>query len=397
MKPYAHQVTIADEGFAILKKHGLVYLALEERTGKTLTSILIAEKSTRMNVLVLTKKKALDGWHDTLKQYSTNGTKFTVTNYHQACKLEPVYDLAILDESHSYLSAYPKRGKIWKDVKRLTIGQPLIYLSATPYAETGNQLFNQFSLSDWSPFKFKNFYDYFRAYGVSDKTRTPYGLQETYKKCKPSVLEKCKHLFIYYTRKELGFKQEPKDDVRYVKLDSTTSNLIKDCVDKELVVLDGVTMPLDSPMKLRVTIYMLEGGAYKNEGTPCVLPNREKIDYILKEWGDSEQLVIMYQYVAEGIKLRNIFKKAQILQGDAFAEGVDLSDKETLVVYSMSFSTSKYIQRRARQANKNRVTPIVVKYLLVEKGISAAVYEAVAKKKINFIKASYDSWTHSVG
>jgi len=59
--------------YEILSQHGLVYLAMEERTGKTLTSIILAERTTRTKVLVLTKKKALDGWKETLNSYGRGG------------------------------------------------------------------------------------------------------------------------------------------------------------------------------------------------------------------------------------------------------------------------------------------------------------------------------------
>ena len=57
MTPYPHQVELADQAFNILKQFGLVYLACEERTGKTLAAILTAEKCpTIKTVLVVTKK-----------------------------------------------------------------------------------------------------------------------------------------------------------------------------------------------------------------------------------------------------------------------------------------------------------------------------------------------------
>ena len=57
MKPYDHQVTIAKQAISIIKEHMIIYLAMEERTGKTLTSILVCEGINVQNVLVITKKK----------------------------------------------------------------------------------------------------------------------------------------------------------------------------------------------------------------------------------------------------------------------------------------------------------------------------------------------------
>ena len=413
MTPYDYQLTIANQGYTVLADKGLVYLAMEERTGKTLTSIVIAEKTTRVNVLVLTKKKALEGWYNTLDKYigkhigytkdgyyGNRDTKFTVTNYHQADKLKAEYDLIILDESHSYLSAYPKRGTIWKSVKKLTKGQPIIYLSATPYAQGYQLLYNQLALSDWSPFsKYKNFYRFFEVYGIPSKVRTSYGLQETYKKCRPAVWDKCKSLFITYTRAELDFEHEPEDVLHYFELDFMTREIYNKCIKDEMfnvelktigVGVSTILFPLDSSMKLRTTLHMLEGGVAKDDDTYYVLPNDEKAKAIYNDFGDSNSNVIMYHYKAELQKLEGLFNKTRLLQATSYAEGVDLSMYDNLIIYSQDFSTARHSQRRARQANKQRDSAIRVHFYLVKDAISEQVYNTVSENKTNFIDSVFD-------
>jgi hypothetical protein len=385
MVPYQHQINIAEEALAILREYGLVYLSMEERTGKTLTSILMAEDSTAKNILVVTKKKALDGWNDTLAKFK-HTKNYTVTNYHQVGKVVGSFDLIILDEAHSYLSAYPKTGKIWKDVYYITKRLPIIYLSATPSAQGYQLLFNQLRLSFWTPWKYKNFYEWFRVYGVPSMVRTSYGLQETYSKCKESTYDSVSHLFISYTREELEFDHEPNDVLHYVTLDDNTRGMYNSAMKDEMLKICGeLTIPLDSVMKLRTALHMLEGGVAKMGDDYIQLVNHEKIDAILKDFGDSPQLVIMYQYIAEGLKLKSRFKKALILQATSYAEGIDLSMYKHLVVYSMDFSSARHSQRRARQANKNRDSAIDVHFYLVKGGISEQVYTTVAKNKQNYI------------
>ena len=53
---------------------------------------------------------------------------------------------------------------------------------------------------------------------------------------------------------------------------------------------------------------------------------------------------------------------------------------------------NKHIQRRARQANKNRDRHINVHFLLVKDGLSEATYESVAIKRENFTKNSFERW-----
>jgi hypothetical protein len=135
---------------------------------------------------------------------------------------------------------------------------------------------------------------------------------------------------------------------------------------------------------------MIEGGVAKIGEVYHILSNREKLDAIRQDFGDHSNIAIMYNYIAEGNKLRDEFKLATILQGTSFAEGVDLSGIEHLIIYSQDFSTARHSQRRARQANKMRATPIKVHFYLTKEGISSQVYETVSIKKVNFIDSLYE-------
>ncbi|MEE8598947.1 MAG: DEAD/DEAH box helicase family protein [Dehalococcoidales bacterium] len=396
MIPYDYQEELSDQALDILKKHAICYLSMEERTGKTLVAILMAEKSESIKrVLVITKKKALEGWHETLEKF-THTKNYTVTNYHQAKKISGNYDLVILDESHNYLSGYPKPSGIWKDVAKLTAGKPLIYVSATPYAQGTQLLYHQFKLSSWSPWStYKTYYSWFRTYGIP-KTMFLYGRQvQKYDSVKTDlVLAGCQHLFLSYTRKQLGFGQEPEDRLHMIKLDDKVKAAYNKLVDENYLAfaVDGKDWELvcDTPMKLRTSLHMLEGGVAKVEDNYISLRNNEKINYIKEHWGDTYNVAIMYQYIEEGNKLRRQFDNAAILQATSFAEGVDLSHIEHLVIYSQDFSTARHTQRRARQANKRRELPIIVHYLLVEGGVSEQVYETVSVNKTNFVDSVFD-------
>ena len=52
-----YQLAIIELGTSIIQVHGFLYLAMEVRTGKTLTSLGICEQLNVENVLFLTKKK----------------------------------------------------------------------------------------------------------------------------------------------------------------------------------------------------------------------------------------------------------------------------------------------------------------------------------------------------
>ena len=146
----------------------------------------------------------------------------------------------------------------------------------------------------------------------------------------------------------------------------------------------------DNVSRLRTVLHQLEGGTVKNGDVGYVLANREKADYILKQFGDSKDLVIMYNYKAELTKLEAIFKRALLLQATSYAEGVDLSMYKHLVIYSQDFSTARHTQRRARQANMDRREAITVHFLLVKKALSEQVYKTVSVNKRNYVDSLFE-------
>lgn len=388
MTPFNHQLEIADKAYEVLQSNAIVYLSMEERTGKTLTSLLVCEKSKAKNILIVTKKKALEGWEDTLKKYKGITKKYTSINYESIHKLDNPkgFDLIIIDEAHANLSSYPTISKTWKKVYECTKGKPIIFLSATPSAQTYAQLFHQLKLSNWSPWaKYKNFYDWFNKYGILKVIFLAGRQIKQYNEVHTEMVwEDVKHLFISYTRQELGFKHEPNDVLHYIELDKETKDMYNE-LNKHSVIKEFEYIA-DTPMKLLVGLHQLEGGTLKVDVDRSeLLRTDEKIRYIKRVFGDVPSLVIFYHYKQEELKLKSSFSKATILQATSFAEGVDLSMYETLVIYSMDFSTARYSQRRARQANMRRESEINVHYLLVKGAISEQVYQTVAVNKSNFI------------
>jgi hypothetical protein len=391
MIPRDYQLILAKEAFSILKENLIVYLAMEERTGKTLTAILAAELTNRnvKTVNVLTTKKALGGWIDTLSKFNTDKV-FHVTNYHKA-KILTKSDILILDEAHNYISSYPKTSNIWRAVKRLSAGVPIIYLSATPNAQSLSLLFHQFHLSSWSPWKeYTNFYDWFRVFGVPGSIYVGQRRVSVYNSTKEEKLRaSVNHLFITMTRKELGFKHEPVDKAHTITLKPETKVAYHTIQKKSLYEFTVGTLVADTIAKRNHALYCLEGGTIIIDGVSYVLSNTEKIDYILKTWGDTKNIAIMYNYVGELKKLQQYFKRARLLQATSNAEGIELADVEHLIIYSHDYRVSKHTQRRARQASKARETPIAVNFLIVPNAMSDQVYTSVVIKKKSFVDRVY--------
>ena len=400
--PRHYQIELAGEAADMLSNYGMSYLSMEERTGKSLIGLLAMEQHlSANNVLIITKKNAMEGWTKTLKECPWLTKKYEVINYHSATKCTGTHDAMILDESHNDISGFPKPGKIWRDVRRLCKGFPVIFMSATPYAQGMHLLFHQLAVSDnrpWDPSH--SFYDWYRMYAKRNKSGNTKTVRvngrdlETYNHVDhDKVLRVVDHLFISRTREQLGFVHEPKDILHYVKLSKKTRHIYNELLRNKLFVWgegdNSIKLIADTPMKLLTSLHMLEGGVFKTLDGYFCLDSKEKANYIRSKWGDNDNLAIMYHYVAEGIKLRQIFKKAQIFQGTRFSEGVDLFHIEHMVIYSQDFSTARHTQRRARQTNKNRLNPINVHYLLVKKGISDQVYKTVSSNKKNFVDSRF--------
>jgi len=396
MKPWLHQIELAEQGYQLLKEHMIVYFAMEERTGKTLTCLLTAEHTSPavQRVLVVTKKKALQGWQEAVAASPYLAKTYELTTYHQAHKVVNKPDLVILDEAHSYISGVPKASAMWKTIAALTKNVPIIYSSATPAAQGPHLLYHQFALSAWSPWKkYTNYYSWFKVFGVPKSIYINQREVAQYTSTVDWTFKTVEHLFITKTRKELDFTHEPEDKLHYLELAESTKLLYNTLVKDKVATINDLQLICDSGGKLRSSLHMLEGGVAKIDDTYLVLANDEKISYILEHFGDTDSLVIMYNYIAEGTKLREVFTRAQILQATSYAEGVDLSMYKDLVIYSQDWSTAKHSQRRARQANKLRAEPIVVHFLLVKKAISEQVYEAVALNKLNYIDSLYSGET----
>lgn len=419
--PWEHQEKHYKEIADILRKHLIAYIAWEERTGKTLTAILVVEDVKVFSVLVITKKgKPMSGWLKTIKEFEPT-KRIDVVNYHQAHKKDPDhYDCIILDEAHNYISGYPKKSTMWSVIRNLTKNKPVLYISATPYAQGVQLLYHQFALSNWSPWKhYGNFYEWFRTYGIKCQIKVHGKWVEQYKKYKDKlVLDTCSHLFHTKTRKELGFKYEPKNQIHYIELSKETKEFYNKFLKDKVVTVGNSTILADSVMKLRASLHMIEGGGIKavaytskcqanNFESACliereriagasichihyILPNDEKIQYILQNWGDSDDVVIMYNYKFEKYKLEKYFKKAEILQATTNAEGVELSHKRHLIIYSEDFSTARHTQRRARQASKLRTEEITIHYLLVKKAISEECYKTVHINKTNYVDSLFE-------
>jgi superfamily II DNA or RNA helicase len=132
-----YQKDIIAKGTEMIRAKGFLYLAMEVRTGKTLTSLGICEQLNVDNVLFLTKKKAMSSIIDDYDMLCPNSFALFVINYESIHKVPNIrWDVIICDEAHS-MGAFPKPSNRAKDVKSLIQRNDphVILMSGTPTPE----------------------------------------------------------------------------------------------------------------------------------------------------------------------------------------------------------------------------------------------------------------------
>lgn len=391
-----YQSDIIGRATNILKAKNFVYLAMEVRTGKTLTSLGICEKVNAENVLFLTKKKAIQSISDDYDLLCPVGFSLFTINYESMHKAPNIkWDVIICDESHS-LGAFPKPNKRAKGVRDLIVktGAKVVLLSGTPTPESYSQMYHQVYGIKGNPFAmFKNFYRFCDRF-VNVKERKINGLMiRDYSNGMQSILDAVKPFTISLTQKEAGFVTETTEDVLEVKMLDTTYNLANK-LKKDLVVEGNDEVVLaDTPVKLMMKLHQIYSGTVKFEGGNSMIVDYSKAEFI-KEHFKGKKIGIFYKFKEELNALKKVFgddlvtelglfqqtNKHIALQIVSGREGISLKDADCLVYYNIDFSATSYWQSKDRMTTKERLKNKVY-WIFSKGGIESKIYKAVTKKK----------------
>ena len=391
-----YQIQISNQAVEILKVNKFVYLALEVRTGKTLTAIATAQKFGANNILFVTKKKAIS---DIQAQSEAFGVKIYATNYEQLHNLSAEYDLIIIDEAHS-IGAFPVASLRAKELKRICIGKPIIYLSGTPTPESYSQIYHQLWVSSFSPFKkYKTFYAWANDY-VNVKQKWISGrAHNDYSDANVKLIEqKTRQFMITFTQEEAGFESFVNENILYVKMSELTYKLANRLrIDKIVKNSEGQVIMADTAVKLMQKLHQIYSGT-----VICEEPDRtvKGFDYtkaeFIKKHFEGKKIAIFYKFKAELYILMFVFGKEIGFDVDGFnndnfrvialqivsgREGVNLSKADALVFYNIDFSATSYWQARARLQTKDREKDAQIYWIFSEGGIEDKIYKAVCDKK----------------
>jgi len=390
-----YQEEIIRKGSSIILKHRFVYLAMQVRTGKTLTSLGICQNIGAKNVLFLTKKKAIGSIESDYKLLNPQ-FNLIVINYESLHKIKPErIDVLVLDESHS-LGAFPKPSKRAKGVREIIKKfNPLVcFLSGTPTPESYSQMYHQVYGCPNNPFrKFKNFYRFADQYvNVTTKIINGYNIND-YSKGKKDIIDLMEPYTISYTQQEAGFKSTINEHILQVDMSDEVGDLIRKLSRDLVVEIDDEVILADTPVKLMQKIHQLSSGTVKFESGNSMIVDLSKAEFI-KEKFKGKKIGIFYKFKEELNALRQVFGtdnlttelgefkdcQAIALQIVSGREGISLRDADALVYYNIDFSATSYWQSRDRMTTKDRVNSDVY-WIFSRGGIENDIYNTVIRKK----------------
>jgi hypothetical protein len=392
-----YQNEISHKACGILKEKRIVYLMMQVRTGKTLTALETAKLYGANNVLFLTKKKAISSIESDYKNFGYT-FNLTVTNDEQLANIEGNYDLIIHDEHHRF-GAFPKPSKRVKEFKLKFSRVPMIFLSGTPASESYSQMYHQFWVSSYSPFKDVNFYKWSKTFVNVKQKNMGYAMINDYSDAKIALIDEVIQPYIIkFTQEQSGFESKVKEHVIYYP--TLCRNLIER-LEKDLIIEGKENVILaDTGAKLMQKVHQLEGGTIKFESGKSMILNTRKAEFI-RDYFEGKKLAIFYYYVEELELLKLVFPnstsdlnefnttdKHYIGQQYSSALGVNLSKAHCLVFYNFGFSGTNFIQSIDRLTTKERKENDVF-FIFGKDSLTEKIYKTVSQKK-NFTLKQYE-------
>lgn len=392
-----YQQDIVNRATEIINVNRFVYLAMEVRTGKTLTSLSICDNLEGVdNVLFITKKKAIKTITDDSDKICPSYSLFVI-NYESIHKLPQVkWDVIVIDEAHG-LGAFPKPSGRAAAIKKLIYANNsrVILLSGTPTPESYSQMYHQVYCIPSGPFKhYQSFYKFAKDY-VNVKQRKINGMMvNDYSDGYQTIIDAMVPYTIRFSQKDAGFLVKTNENVITVPLDDKVKKMA-DILKKTLVVQGKEEVILgDTPAKLMSKLHQLYSGTIKFESGNSMVLTTTKADYIADNFSD-KRVGIFYKFKEELTAIKQVLGdnvttelsefdegKAQhiALQIVSGREGISLKNADCIVYYNIDFSATSYWQSRDRMTTKDRLENQIY-WLFSKGGIETLIYKAVSKKK----------------
>ena len=393
-RPY--QIDIIERGSHIIRQHGFLYLAMQVRTGKTLTSLGICEELIPKQVLFITKKKAM---RSVLLDYEKMGPSFTMTvvNYESLHKYSTLmYDVVICDEAHS-MGAFAKPSGRALQVRALIqqCNPKVILMSGTPTPESFSQMYHQVFGIRNNPFaQYKNFYRFADDY-VDVKTKMINSQKmNDYSHGKQAIIDAMKPYTIEYTQSAAGFTSEIVEHILYVEPTEYITSIANQLRKNLVVELDEGVILAETGSKYMSKLHQIYSGTVKFESGESMVLDTFKAEFIKRQF-DGCKIGIFYKFKEEFSALKHVFGDKITASYDEFVssddmniawqivsgrEGTSLKEAEYIVYFNIDFSATSYWQSRDRMTTIDRPSNEVY-WIFTVGSIDEKIYQMVKKKK----------------
>ena len=390
-----YQIDLAKQGCAKIKELGIVYYAIQMRVGKSSISLETCRLMGVNKVIFLTKKKAISSVENDYKDFNFDKHfELVVTNNENLHNItDNDFDVVIMDEAHR-LGGFPKTSKIAKDLKKRFSQLPMIFLSGTTNPESFSQLYNQFNVSKFSPFKEKSFYRWADTYVKVSQRNYGYGMVNDYSNAdKDKVNAVLNKYFITMTQKEAGFESNITEHILKVDMNPSTYTLADRLIKDKVIESKSGDIVADSGVKMQNKLHQIYSGTIIFEDKKAKVFDLSKAKFI-KEYFKDKKIGIFFKFKAEWLALKEVFgddltgdieefdntPKHIALQVLSGREGVSLRNADCLVFYNLDFSATSYFQARERCSHLGR-TENNVYWVFSNGGIEEKIYKAVQSKK----------------
>jgi len=380
-----YQKVYKDKVLSLLRKTNLVLMHFDTRVGKTPISLAVAKEYGAKNPLVVTKKKAIDG-------FRKFDSEISIINYESLHKVKDKHDFFIIDESHS-VSAFPKPSLSARRLKQIIHNAPTLLLTATPMHESPSQIFHQFWISDSNPFKYSNFYKFAHDYVAVNYLWVQGRQIKEYKKIRTDtnfqdIVDK---YTVRLTQAEANVFKGIEEEIITIPLPERIQKVLEIIKKKRVYIFkDGIKLVADSTMKYMQIVHQLSSGIIKLSDSEYRILDTFKVDYIKNNY---KKFAIFYLYKGEEKMLRETLNCTDDIQKAIDNEnltfigqfrsssmGTDLSHFDKIIMLNIPFSATIYDQviNRGQKINKGGNSKIV--WIFSDKGLEHSVYKQVHNK-----------------
>lgn len=403
-----YQIDLSNKVADKIKQFGLVYLAAQVRTGKSLIALNSCKILGAKKVIFITKKKAINSIESDYKSFGF-GFELLVINKESLHKIDFNPDILIIDEAHTVGGSFPKPGIAAKAIKQKYNHLPIILMSGTPHPESESQIYHQFWLSKYSPFAaYTNFYKWAKEFVKVYQVNFGFGLVNQYEKADfEKIREIIEPYMITFTQQEAGFKSNIEEKILPITMQDKVYNLANKLMSDLVYTGDnGETIIADTAAKLMQKLHQIYSGTIKTESGKRIIFDTTKAE-IIKDYFKGKRIVIFYKFIAEWELLNKVFGDSitneltdfdsgtqnialQIVSG---REGINLSKADYIVYYNIDFSATSYWQSRDRMTTINRDYNVV--YWVFGSKFERKIYETVQNKK-TFTTKVFKQWQANI-